>query len=119
MLSSSKDACVVLESRIQKKWGYLCQDLGSKADTWTPGARGSDEWTGSDLGGWRRVNLWRPHPLLLFCKVGTAVTWSAGQVTEMGGPAGAGEGLGTPRVLTVGAGFPPDTMQTSVKFWAW
>lgn len=22
-------------------------------------------------------------------------------------------------VLTVGAGFPPDTMQTSVKFWAW
>lgn len=24
-----------------------------------------------------------------------------------------------PQALTMGAGFPPDTMQTSVKFWAW
>lgn len=28
-------------------------------------------------------------------------------------------GTGHSTVLTVGAGFPPDTMQTSVKFWAW
>lgn len=55
----------------------------------------------------------------LFCKVGAVVPPPAGPAAEKGGPAGAEEELGTPGVLTMGAGFPPDTMQTSVKFWAW
>lgn len=54
-----------------------------------------------------------------FCRVGIAVTPAAGQAMKEGGPAGTEDGLGTAGVLTMGAGFPPDTMQTSVKFWAW
>lgn len=52
-----------------------------------------------------------------FCRVSTVVTRAAAQVTKDGGPVGTR--MDDFRVLTIGAGFPPDTMQTSVKFWAW
>lgn len=72
---------------------------------------------GSDQGRWLKAGAPTLSPL--FCKVDATVTSAAGQVTEQGGPAGTEEEVGTPEVLTMGAGFPPDTMQTSVKFWAW
>lgn len=53
--------------------------------------------------------------------MGQATSCLGTEMVPDGGSASRSLGLlrAEPLALTMGAGFPPDTMQTSVKFWAW